>query len=146
MSLKNIAEAFVREHKIELTQRRVGFVGRKDRLVIGYWNNGLRDSLFVSRSFPPLEATQESKVFIRNDVSPSLRLEILYGCLQDYITQLDNAQSGLCQAVQEMLIDSYLALESDPQPPERFLSKQWPLFLPDHNVDLVELLMKFYPN
>ena len=145
MLIKAIAETFAQAHKIELTQRRLGFIGRKDRLVIGYWNNGLRDTLFVSKSFPPLEATHESKVFIRNDVQPDLKLEILYGCLEDYIVPLDNAMTELCGVVQQILIDSYLALGDHPQPPASISYHQLPIVLPDHETDLLEILLRFYP-
>lgn len=142
MSIKNIAKIFAHEHKIELGERRKSLIGRSGRLVLGYWNNGLRETIFVNKSFPPLDGVHESKIIIDNNGQPTLKMKILYGCLEDYITQLDKVESYLCGLVQDILIDSYSGLEA----PETVLEQQLPIGIPDHEPDLQELLRSFYPS
>src|SRR3989338_4565369 len=98
MLLKTIAKGFAHQHKIELTTKRNGLIGRKERLVVGYWGNSLRQTVFVNKSFPPLDGIYESKIIIDDDgQKPVLKMRILYGCLEDYITQLDNVKGDLCK-------------------------------------------------
>ena len=106
MSLKTIAKGFAYNHGIVLEDRRNRLIGRKDRLVIGYWDNGISQNVFVAKSFPPLDGAYESREVIADDgQKPVLKMKILYGCLEDYITQLDKVRNDLCRIVQGILID-----------------------------------------
>ncbi|MDO8511545.1 MAG: hypothetical protein Q7S55_05265 [Nanoarchaeota archaeon] len=146
MLLKTIARDFAHQHKIELNTRRNSLIGRKGRLVVGYLENSLRQKVFVNKSFPPLDGIYESRIIIDDDgQNPVLKMNILYGCLEDYITQLHKVKTDLCKDIHGILIDSYLDLEKYPQLPENILQEQLPISIPDHVEDLHELLWSFYP-
>ncbi len=151
MSLETIAKEFARQHGIILNERRNGLIGRKDRLVIGYWDNGIRQNVFATKSFPPLDGAYESRVLIADDgQQPVLKMRILYGCLEDYLTQLDKVRGGdLYRVVQGMLIDEYFTLTKETiyaQPPEKSLQQEFLIDIPGHYPDLWKILKSFYPS
>lgn len=142
-----IAKAFAYRHGIKLNERRNGLIGRRERLVLGYWDNSLRQKIFVNKSFPPLEGVYESRVNIDDDGQNSaLKIKILYGCLEDYVAQLHEVKGDLCKVVQRLLIDSYFDLSKNPQLPENVLQHQLPIDISGHSLDLHELLKSFYPS
>ncbi len=146
MSLKNIVRAFARQHQIELTARKNGLIGRKGRFALGYWDYGLIQKLFVSKSFPPLDGAYESRLIIDDDLEPALKVNILYGCLEDYIAQLDKVEGDLCRGVQLLLIDSYIDCGKNKQLPENVLQHSFPIDVQDHYSDLQAILSSFYPS
>ena len=150
MSLQNMFRAFARQHQIGLTVRKNGLIGRKGRFALGYWDYGLMQKVFVSKSFPPLDGAYESRLIIDDDLEPALKMNILYGCLEDYITPLEKVEGDLCRAVQLLLIDSYIDSYIDcgknKQSPENVLQHKLPIDLPGHYSDLQDLLRRFYPS
>lgn len=146
MSLETISKAFAYSHGISFHGQRHGFMGGNDRLVVGYRDNGIKQNLFVKKSFPPIENTYESKILISDRVQKQiLRMKILNGCLQDYITQLDGVKNKFCNLVQEMLVDSYF-LGNQQKPPTSILQYELPIDIPGHEPDLWVLLKSLFPS
>lgn len=145
MTLETLSKAFAYSHGIALRDRNRGSIGRNDRLVVGHWDNGIKQNIFFTKSFPPLDDTYESKILISDDgQNQFLRMKILNGCLLDYITQLDGVSSKFCHFVQDTLVDSYYLGEKQ-RPPTDILRYELPIDIPGHEPDLWMLLKRFYP-
>ena len=114
MSLLNMVKAFAQEHRIVPTYRKNNLIGKRGRLMVRYWNNSFGETMSVNRSFPPLKDTYESEITIVDDGKPLLKVKILYGCLEDYLTQLHRVDNDLCKVVREILFDPYISLINHP--------------------------------
>lgn len=136
--LELIARVFACERSIPLTERRIGFIGRHGSLGIMYTNKGKKQRFSLKKNFPALEKSYESALSF-TDTDDILHIHVLYGCLPDYVTLLDNVENQFCENVRKAL-SGYLWDEKIK--PESMVKEE---IAPVNYVGMALLLDYFYP-
>ena len=106
--LEIIVRDFVRERGISIIEKKRRFRGSKDPLSLVF--GGRSNRLLLRKKSPALKEKNESSVYV-SEGEQILVFSVLYGCLHDYIVALDDAQSRLCQDIQELLLFRHQSYE-----------------------------------
>lgn len=148
MYLENLARDFAQQQDIRLRPNNQGLLGRKDRYTVGHWDNGKRENTFVFKRFPPFPGKYESTVVIYKEGKEEiLKVKVLYGCLEDYITQLDKVSktNKFCGFVHDVFCQHHLATGSNPQPLDKHMQDTIPVDITEQYLDIRLLLDTLYP-
>ena len=135
-SLELIARTFALERSIPVIENKYGFGAKHGRLSLTYFNKN--KYLLITRKFPAIPKKEESKIYV-SEKDKILKMKILYGCLLDYITPLDNTNNTFCQYTKEALLH-YLGEDIEP---EKMIDEE---IAPTDEVGIALLLDCFYPN
>lgn len=133
--LEVIARTFALERGIPVAGNEHGFSAKHGLLSLTYFNRN--KYLLITRKFPAINKKEESKIYV-SEKDKILKMKILYGCLLDYITPLDNTNNNFCQYIKEALLH-YLGEDIEP---EKMIDEE---VAPTDDVGIALLLDCFYP-
>ena len=139
MKLEGLARQFASQQLIYLSKYQDGVMGYRHPLLVGYSYNGNKERFFVRKHFPPISDAVESRVsFNQSGNEGFLTVNIIHGCLKDYLTLLQGSQDGLGKALYNHL-SAHLDKKNDP------LAVIRNQYIGVTSVHVADLLLRFYP-
>lgn len=140
MGLEEIARQFAQQRKIALGGYRSGIMGRCYPFRVGHSLRGKKERFFVKKNFPPSNII-ESEILVTTAPSSNegiLTVNIVNGCLKDYLALLQGAQDNLGRVLHRTL-SNYLNNQYDP------LTVIREMYIGVNLPDITNLLPRFYP-
>lgn len=141
MKLEKLAQQFASQQEIYLSKYQDGVMGYHHPLLVGYSRNGKKERLFVRKKFPPFSDIVESRISVLSTPSSDegiITVNVINGCLRDYLTLLQGSQDGLGKALYNHL-SACLDQKNDPL---EVIRNQ---YLGVTSVHVADLLLRFYP-